>query len=68
LSREYSPRPAQGAHPHPFHVVKRLWGFMTVRYRGLAKNRARAFTLFGLANLYLVRRRLLPPGWDPCLT
>src|SRR5260370_36519889 len=47
---------------HPFHVVKRLWGFATVRYRGLAKNTARAFTLFALANLYLVRHRLLPAG------
>jgi transposase, IS5 family len=46
---------------HPFHVVKRLWGFMKVRYRGLAKNLARAWTMFALANLYLVRRQLLPP-------
>ena len=46
---------------HPFHVVKRLWGFAKVRYRGLAKNLARAFSLFALANLYLVRRQLLPP-------
>lgn len=53
---------------HAFHVVKRLWGFAKVRYRGLAKNIARAFTMFGLANLYLVRRRLLPPGWVPRLT
>lgn len=53
---------------HPFHVVKRLWNFMKVRYRGLAKNTARAFTMFGLANLYLLRRRLLPPRWVPCLT
>jgi len=45
---------------HPFHVVKRLWGFAKVRYRGLAKNLARAWTLFALANLYLVRRQLLP--------
>jgi IS5 family transposase len=45
---------------HPFHVVKRLWGFTKVRYRGLAKNLARAFIAFALANLYLVRRRLLP--------
>jgi IS5 family transposase len=45
---------------HAFHVVKRLWGFAKVRYRGLAKNLARAFTMFALANLYLVRRRLLP--------
>lgn len=47
---------------HAFHVVKRLWGFAMVRYRGLAKNTARTFALFALANLYLVRRRLLPPG------
>src|SRR5207249_4432260 len=26
---------------HPFYVVKRLWGFAKVRYRGLAKNTAR---------------------------
>ena len=46
---------------HPFHVVKRLWGFAKVRYRGIAKNLARALSLFALANLYLVRRQLLPP-------
>jgi IS5 family transposase len=47
---------------HAFHVVKRLWGFAKVRYRGLAKNTARTFAIFALANLYLVRRRLLPLG------
>lgn len=46
---------------HVFHVVKRLWGFAKVRYRGLAKNTSRLFTAFALANLYLLRRRLLPP-------
>jgi IS5 family transposase len=45
---------------HPFHVVKRLWGFAKVRYRGLAKNLARAHSMFALANLYSVRRQLLP--------
>jgi len=45
---------------HPFHVVKRLWGFAKVRYRGLAKNLARAWMMFALANLYMVRRQLLP--------
>ena len=44
---------------HPFHVVKRPWGFAKVRYRGLAKNTALAFALFALANIYLVRRQLL---------
>ena len=37
---------------HAFHVVKRLWGFAKVRYRGLAKNTARLYTAFALANLY----------------
>ena len=50
---------------HVFHVVKRLWGFAKVRYRGLAKNTSRLFTAFALANLYLLRRRLLPPQ-EPC--
>jgi IS5 family transposase len=45
---------------HVFHVVKCLWGFTKVRYRGLAKNTARLYTAFALANLYLLRRRLLP--------
>ena len=47
---------------HAFLVVKRHWGFDKVRYRGLAKNAARAFTAFALANLYMVRHRLMPPG------
>jgi len=45
---------------HVFHVVKCLWGFSKVRYRGLAKNTARLYTAFALANLYLLRRRLQP--------
>jgi len=45
---------------HPFHIVKRLWGFAKVRYRGLAKNLARAQTMFALANLYSVRHQLMP--------
>jgi IS5 family transposase len=46
---------------HPFRVVKQLWGFSKTRYRGIAKNLARAQTMFALANLYAVRRRLMPP-------
>jgi IS5 family transposase len=46
---------------HAFNVVKRLWGFTKVRYRGLAKNTARLFTAFALANLYMLRRRLISP-------
>ena len=43
---------------HAFRIVKQLWGFTKVRYRGLAKNTARLFTMFALANLYMVRRQL----------
>ena len=44
---------------HVFGVVKRLWGFGKVRYRGLAKNATRAFTALALANIYLSRSKLM---------
>lgn len=44
---------------HVFAVVKRLWGFGKVRYRGLQKNATRAFTALALANIYLCRDRLM---------
>jgi transposase, IS5 family len=44
---------------HPFLVVKRLWGHAKVRYRGIAKNLAQMRMLFGLANIYRVRYRLM---------
>jgi IS5 family transposase len=42
---------------HPFHVIKNLFRHRKTRYRGLAKNTAQLFTLFGLANLVLAGRR-----------
>jgi IS5 family transposase len=47
---------------HPFHVVKNLFRHRKVRYRGLLKNTAQLFTLFGLANLVLARRLNPSPG------
>jgi IS5 family transposase len=44
---------------HPFWVVKHLWKYVKVRYKGLAKNAAQLFSLFALANLFLVRKKLL---------
>ena len=44
---------------HVFAVVKRLWGFGKVRYRGLQKNVTRAFTALALTNIYLGRQRLM---------
>lgn len=46
---------------HVFAVVKRLWGFHKVRYRGLAKNATRSFVVLGLANIYLARQVLYAP-------
>jgi IS5 family transposase len=44
---------------HPFRVLKCQWGYRKVRYRGLAKNTAQLWSLFGLANVYLARKKLL---------
>lgn len=47
---------------HVFGVMKGVFGFTKVRYRGLAKNAHALFVLSALTNIYLARRRLL------CLT
>jgi IS5 family transposase len=44
---------------HPFRVIKRQFGYVKVRYRGLAKNAAQVMTLFALSNLWMMRRTLL---------
>ena len=44
---------------HPFRVVKRQFGFVKTRFRGLAKNTAQLVTLFALSNLWMARRHLL---------
>lgn len=47
---------------HAFRVVKRQFGYVKVRYRGLAKNTAQLHMLFALANIWMVRHRLLATG------
>jgi len=44
---------------HPFRIVKRQFGHVKTRYRGLAKNTAQLYTLFALANLWMVRKRIV---------
>jgi transposase, IS5 family len=44
---------------HTIGVIKRVFGFQKVCYRGLAKNLHRLEVTAALANLYTVRRRLL---------
>ncbi|KAF7958271.1 hypothetical protein AWV80_36835 [Cupriavidus sp. UYMU48A] len=56
-------RPARpvlrGRVEHPFRVLKRQFGYVKVRYRGLAKNTAQIKTLFALSNLWMVRKRII---------
>jgi transposase, IS5 family len=44
---------------HAFFVIKRVFGFARVRYRGLDKNAHRLFVTCALANLFMARRHLL---------
>ena len=43
---------------HPFRVVKRQFGFVKARYRGLKKNTLQLKTLVALSNLWMARHRL----------
>lgn len=42
-----------------FFIIKRIFGYNKVRYRGLKKNKTQAYTLCALVNLYL----LAQSGW-----
>ena len=44
---------------HPFRVLKRQFGYVRVRYRGLKKNTLQLKTLFALSNLWIVRHQLM---------
>jgi len=44
---------------HVFGVMKLKFGFVKVRYRGLAKNANRLFATCALVNLFMVRKKLL---------
>ena len=47
---------------HPFRILKRVFGFIKVRYRGLKKNHEWLCAAFALVNLYQHRNRLAPQG------
>ena len=44
---------------HAIGIIKRVFGFAKVRYRGLKKNTHRLLVTCALANLFMVRRQLL---------
>jgi IS5 family transposase len=45
---------------HPFRILKRIFGFTKVRYRGIWKNHQWLCAAFALVNLYQHRNRLAP--------
>ena len=47
---------------HPFHIIKNLFRHRKARYRGLFKNTAQLYSLFGLANLLIAARRIPEPS------
>src|SRR6202049_4693858 len=47
---------------HPFRILKRVFGFVKVRFRGLKKNHNHLCAGFALVNLYQHRKRLAPLG------
>ena len=50
---------------HPFRIIKCLFGYRKVAYKGLAKNENRLYALFACANLYALasRGRSLAEAW-----
>ncbi len=56
----------EGQGEHPFRVIKRQFGYVKARFRGLAKNTAQLVTMFALSNLWMARRNLLTNvgGWS----
>ena len=56
---EYAKASIRAKVEHPFHVVKNLFQHRKTRYKGLFKNTAQLFSLFGFANLLLARRWLM---------
>jgi IS5 family transposase len=52
---------------HAFLIIKRIFGFAKVRYRGLKKNANRLFVTCALANLYRVRHELLRLQRERCV-
>lgn len=44
---------------HPFRILKNIFGYTKVRYKGLVKNANHLFMAMGLVNLYMQRGHLL---------
>lgn len=58
IARNHQQSQVRAKVEHIFRVVKHLWRYQKVRYKGLYKNAVQVYSLFTLANIYLVRREL----------
>ena len=56
---EHAKASIRAAVEHPFRVIKRQFGYVKVRYKGLVKNTAQVKTLLALSNLWMARKHLL---------
>ena len=59
-AEEYAKASVRAIVEHPFQTIKNVFGYDKVRYRGLAKNESRLYTLFASANLLMLGRKLVP--------
>lgn len=57
--QEYQKASIRAKVEHPFRVIKRQFGLVKVRFKGLAKNTAHVITLFALSNLWMARKKLI---------
>lgn len=59
-AEEYAKASVRAIVEHPFQTIKNVFGYDKVRYRGLAKNESRLYTLFASANLLMMGKKLVP--------
>jgi IS5 family transposase len=59
---EYCKSQTRAKVEHPFRVIKRQFGYVKVRFRGLMKNAAQLTTPFALSNLWMARKQLMGMG------
>jgi transposase, IS5 family len=58
-NREHRKASIRAKVEHPFRVIKRQFGLVKVRFKGLHKNTAQLLTLFALSNLWMARKQLM---------
>ena len=55
--REHEKASKRAIVEHPFHIIKNIFGFRKIRYRGISKNHNLLYMLFASSNLLMCARR-----------